>query len=286
MSIDRVPTMTDALATLIDAGVRFGSVLDVGVNYETTPLKNTFPNLKHHLFEPVQFYFDYIESGYKEVPHLLHRVALSDQQGTAYLNSYAMFGDGKISHSHLADKPASSTDDFFVRCTEVAKTTLDREMANDDGAPYLLKIDVDGHEPQVLSGAQDTLRRTAAVVIEATLPRVPVLIDRFAEWGFRLFDVVDLSYYRAMLQQVDLVFVRDDLMRENPWFDRWATPFDLTYWHVHSPYPRWPGITDEDARTELAATRAELDAMRNARSWRMTAPLRAMVRWARQLRRA
>jgi hypothetical protein len=85
MSIDRLPTMADALATLIDPVVHFGSVLDVGVQYETTPLKNAFPNLKHHLFEPVQFYLSVSNASTKKIPHVLHDFALSDQQGTTYL---------------------------------------------------------------------------------------------------------------------------------------------------------------------------------------------------------
>lgn len=237
MAIDRRPTMADALATLIDLGVHFRSVVDVGVQYDTTPLRLAFPHLKHHLFEPVRFYFEHIKYLYRDTPHELRGVALSDQPGVAFLNSYATFGDGKISHSYLADKPASADEPNFIECVEIAKTTLDREMAGDGGAPYLLKIDVDGHEPQVLAGAQDTLRRTAAVVIESTLPRVPILIAYFAERGFGLFDIVDLSYYKATLRQVDLIFVSRDLMREDTRLDPASVPapFDVAQWHVHKP---------------------------------------------------
>jgi hypothetical protein len=108
-----------------------------------------------------------------------------------------MFGDGKIPHSHIADKPASSTDEFFVQCTEVARTTLDRETANNNGAPYLLKIDVDRHEPQVLSGAQDTLRHTAAAVIEAWLSRVPILVARVVECGQWSAEATSSSHYQS-----------------------------------------------------------------------------------------
>jgi len=225
--------MADALATIIDLGVTFGGILDVGVQHETAALKQAFPRITHHLFEPVRFYFPDIKYLYRDIPHILHEVALSDQPGTAFLNSYSTFGDGKISHSYLADHPAPPSD-TFMGCTEVVKTTLDREMTNADGAPYLLKIDVDGHELQVLLGAQDTLRRTAVVVIEATIPCLQTLMAHLAEQGFRLFDIVDLSYYKATLRQVDLIFIRDHLMRDNPRLDpaSFPPPFDVTCWHV------------------------------------------------------
>lgn len=290
MSIDRLPTMTDALATLIDSGVRFGSVLDVGVQYETPSLRNAFPRLKHHLFEPVQSYFDKIECHYKEIPHVLHDVALSDQRGIAFLNSYAT--EGNITHSYLCDEAVAPTDRHFVSSAEITKTTLDHEMALDHDAPYLLKIDVDGHERQVLSGARETLRRTAVVVIEATLTRLPILIADLAESGFRLFDIVDLSYYRATLWQADLVFVHDDLMRNNPGLNPGAlpspSPLDVKYWHTHSPDRREPGaaITDDALLADhLAATQAELDAIRNATFWRATAPLRKIITWMKVARR-
>jgi hypothetical protein len=77
---------------------------------------------------------------------------------------------------------------------------------------------------------------------------------------------------------------RGDWNMHDEWPDNDAIPgatFGSDVWHTHSPDPCKPGIaTTEDAlRAELAATRAELDAMRNATFWRMTAPLRAMVNW-------
>jgi FkbM family methyltransferase len=276
MAIDRLPTMTDAVATLTGSGVHFGSIIDVGVQYETPALKHAFPHLKHHLFEPVRSYFEEMERRYKEIPHVLHDVALSGQSGVAFLNSYATHGDGQISHSYLSDKPATP-DDKLVSCTEITMTTLDHEMASDHGEPYLLKIDVDGHEPQVLSGARETLRRTAVVVIEASLSRLPSLTAFLTESGFRLFDVVDLSYYRGTLWQVDLILVRDDLMRENPRLDPAGVftspyPFDVTYWHTHNP---------NALRDELAAARTKV-----ATAHRRAPPLQTAAAWLKAIRKA
>jgi Methyltransferase FkbM domain len=64
--------------------------------------------------------------------------------------------------------------------------------------PYLLKVDVDGPDLQVLQGANRTLQSCAAVVIEAPLMQIPERSKYLTDRGFRLVDTVDLSYYRGL----------------------------------------------------------------------------------------
>ena len=88
------------------------------------------------------------------------------------------------------------------------------------GTPYLLKIDVDGHELEILRGAQRSLRDASIVIVEASLAnrRCPELMERLElllQSGFYLFDIVDPAYYAKLLHQVDLVFVRGDIVESS-----------------------------------------------------------------------
>ena len=75
-------------------------------------------------------------------------------------------------------------------------------------APYLLKIDVDGHEPRVVAGATEALLETAAVVLEVTASIFLSRAQQLASEGFGLFDIFDLVYYRGVFYQADALPTR------------------------------------------------------------------------------
>jgi hypothetical protein len=79
---------------------------------------------------------------------------------------------------------------------------------------------------------------------------------------------------------------RSDWNMHDEWPDKDAIPGgrSVAMFGTHSPDPRKPGITDNIRRVagRACGNRAELDAIRNATFWRMTAPLRAMIDWARR----
>ena len=75
--------------------------------------------------------------------------------------------------------------------------------------PYLLKLDVDGHELPILRGAEETLGNTSCVVIESPLCYLSERVSYLESKGFKLWDIVDLCYYCDNLHQVDLIFLSD-----------------------------------------------------------------------------
>lgn len=218
----RVPTTEDSLRILKDCDIEIGSVLDVGVLTGTAPLIHALPHLPHHLFEPVDLHFGAIEKNYRNLNHKIHRVALSDEDGEAFVACRSIHNDGKITHAELVERPVTAADlPGFVSCTAIPKARLDTIMAQEQPAtPFLLKIDVDGHEMSVLRGATETLENTSIVIIEAPLNRValPHFFERSAflmNAGFHLMDIAELAYYDGVLWQVDLVFVRTDIVARN-----------------------------------------------------------------------
>lgn len=217
--ITRQPTMQFSLQTLRESGVFISSVLDVGVLAVTQPLIDVYSDKHHHLFEPVDTHFDAIRRNYKDIHHTLHKVALSDKDGELFLACTSINNDGVITHSRVMERQVSRAEvPNLVSCERIRQARLDTVLKEAPATPpYLLKIDVDGHEINVLKGADETLKNTSIIVIEAPLDRsaLPKFFERgmyLLERGFRLMDIVDLSYYHGVLWQCDLVFVHKDIV--------------------------------------------------------------------------
>jgi len=243
--INRVPTMQNSLRALLYHGVPVKSVIDIGVLTGTQPLMEVFPDIKHHLFEPVDTHFETISSNYRKLSHELHHVALSDKDGSAYLACRSIYHDDKVTHSEVVSKKVSTEDvPGLISCKEIRLAKLDSILGETDAQePYLIKIDVDGHEMKVLKGTVDTLKKSSIIVIEAPLNKasLPHFFERsnfLLDHGFHLLDIVDLAYYDGTLWQVDLVFVRKDIVDD---IDR-LRPFEAASFSFDDH--RWSPLSD------------------------------------------
>jgi hypothetical protein len=84
-------------------------------------------------------------------------------------------------------------------------------MLKDIDKYILLKIDVDGAEPDILKGSTKILDKVGIVIIESWTSRISNFINFFNKHNFELFDIVDICYIRGKLSQVDLVFINKDI---------------------------------------------------------------------------
>jgi len=100
--------------------------------------------------------------------------------------------------------------------------TLDKiTLGCDSKAPYLIKIDTQGAELEVLSGADKILEKTECIVLEVSLfhfmigdPQIFDVIDFMKNKGFVVYDVIS-CLYRPLdnaLAQLNISFVREDGM--------------------------------------------------------------------------
>jgi len=206
-----VANKLDRVFSLRSLGVPIDSVVDVGVQASTYELIKSVPDKHHHLFEPVNLWYPSIQSNYLKISHTLYPVALSNQNGEAWLIQSSRDGNGISTHANIATAPVIADGKNIVECTPIQVQRLDM-YAEKFGKNFLLKVDVDGKELDVISGASGCIRQASVVIIEAVYSSIADRAKAVEQSGFQLIDIVDRVMYGEVLWQCDLVFLRNDLM--------------------------------------------------------------------------
>ena len=195
-------------------GLHPDCIIDLGAAYGdfTRMAARIVPEARFLLFEPLEEYTTPLRRVLSEVPNChLVMAAAADTPGSMIIHVHDdLFGSSLMDEW---DEPAG------VNGTprEVPVTTVDLEVAK-LGWPgdIWCKIDVQGAELKVLAGAEETLRRTALLVVETNLfntftdgPLAGEVIAHMTERGFVLYDIAGFLYrpLDGALMQLDLVFV-------------------------------------------------------------------------------
>ncbi len=206
-------SMRGALRQLSGLGFRPQTIVDVGVAYATPELYEEFPGSNILLIEPLAEYEPFLRKicGTYKAQYVL--AAAGAAPGTATFNVHSDQLDG----SSLLKEVEGAKVDGTPR--QVRVVTID-EMAAEENlkGPYLIKLDVQGAELQVLAGAQRTLEETEAVILEVTFfgtmiggQQVYDVVSRMKELGFVAYDVFGFLYRPLdnALAQADMAFVRE-----------------------------------------------------------------------------
>lgn len=204
-----------AASTVIDAGAAEGSFFllrgEAGI----------YPDAHHFFIDAMEENVPVYEMVARRYPTSHEICALANIDGETELRI-----DPGVYNTHVGglqpDLPGYS-------CRRVLVRTLDRLCRERPGLrpPYLLKIDVQGGELDVLRGASEVLESTSIIVLEAqiclfrdTLTDIMAYLYRR---GFVLYDLTNLSYYRSdgTLYQCNAVFIPKhlDFRRMEPWSD-------------------------------------------------------------------
>jgi len=191
-------------------------VVDVGVAGGTPELYESFPS-SHHLFvEPLVEY----ESALQRIVAMLPSAEYFLVAATSQPCEVVMHVHPDLVGSSLYLEQEPGVVNGHERT--VPGTTLD-ELCCERGlsGPYLLKLDVQGAELDVLIGAEQTLVETEVVIAEVSLfpffvggPMLADVIQHMKERGFLVYDVFGLAYrpLDGAMSQMDVCFVR----RESP----------------------------------------------------------------------
>jgi FkbM family methyltransferase len=222
----RRPLKEHCLNSLKQENVPVSWVIDVGVLKGTPELVKGFPDRKHILIEPVVEWNDTIRANYgsKKVDYELHNIAISNTNGMMKLATFTVMEGQAITHSSLVSGPSSQpTRDVQVR-------TLDSFLP-EIGTPrnFLLKIDVDGVEQEILEGAQTIAESCSVIIVESNVQNMALRMNTVCEMGFQIFDLVDPCYYDNRLRQMDLVFLNERVIKEYD-LDMYTRKFDYSKW--------------------------------------------------------
>lgn len=179
------------------------------------------PKARIIAFEPTAESFQRASELYGNDPRVrLHQLGVGAQTGELNFNILA---DSQVSNSFLTPRKAAWDEIAYgtgaIAQRRVPITTLDRFCEDQGiGAIYLIKIDVQGYELEVLKGAVATLPRIDHVFVEAGIRRLYEGAPSFAEvclfmetQGFHLMHLRAWHRGNRVLVETDLLFRRDDL---------------------------------------------------------------------------
>lgn len=197
-------------------------ILDVGANIGDVSLAalKTYPGCQVICFEPVAATFEILSkrvAPYHDRVRLFNK-ALSNSNGVGEINITSFHGANSIarqSRTHSTLNPHVSE----IGKEQISLVRLDDVCHEFGGSKIdIMKIDVEGHEHEVIQGGINFIRDNVdTIIIEASLMRDESwerqsVIDIFSllhEMGFRLINVFDLHYApnsKLMCVQMDCVF--------------------------------------------------------------------------------
>ncbi|HEY9610730.1 FkbM family methyltransferase [Allocoleopsis sp.] len=206
-------SMYGCLSQACQNGLQPKTIIDVGAASGTPALYEVFPEARHILIEPLEEY----------IPHLNSLVDKLEQ--AEYIIAAATPQPGNLVINVHPDLVGSSfykeEEDSDVNGIErtIPGMTLDN-ICSERGieGPYLIKIDTQGYELEVLKGAQTVLKDTELVILEVSFfeffkdgPQIYDCMTFMKEQGFVAYDIFDLQYrlLDGAMSQVDIAFVRE-----------------------------------------------------------------------------
>lgn len=189
------------------------TVIDVGAALGTFEIYEAFPKSKYLLIEPIAENEPYL----KKICQSLERAdyiiaAASKEAGLVPLQVNL----SNFIHSYISEEDEASSENFELRT--IPAVTLDEICKTRQlEGPYLIKVDVDGRELDVLAGATQILQNTELVIVEVNLyvtarfDKMCDVINFMKDQGFVAYDIVNLGYRPSdsALFQVDMVFVKE-----------------------------------------------------------------------------
>jgi FkbM family methyltransferase len=198
------------LKELIDAPA---VIIDIGVADGTPDLTSSFPyrDYKYLLIEANPKFSNYLDESQKKYPDqvLVEKVFCGEREMTIpfFLNKTG----------HTASRYYTVGQNGQIEVPVVPLDTLiDKYKLS---GPFLLKVDVEGAELDVLKGAEQTLKKCDIVILEtwvnvpgsAGAPDFADLVSFMKIQGFVVFDFfAGHTHQNGVLAHIDTVFVKEE----------------------------------------------------------------------------
>ena len=207
-------TMRRCLEEAAKNGLKPATVIDVGAASGTLELYETFCDAHFLLVEPLEEFAPVLQevmAGLKKVDHYFG--VASSKPGRVTINVHPDL----VGSSMYQEKEDSDVNGIPRVIEAITLNDLCKEKRTK--GPYLLKIDTQGAELEVLKGAEAILPETEFVIIETSFfelfkggPQFYDCVNYMNEKGFVVYDLFDLRYrlLDGALAQVDLAFVKEN----------------------------------------------------------------------------
>lgn len=225
----RQPSKRDSFKVLKSLNIPVGSVIDVGVHEATQELIAAYPDVPHILCEPIAEFHNKIRENYlgKVRSFLLVPNAIGREDKDIQMETRSVVSDQDITHS----KPSDGSSETPSRAVQMR--SLDSLMGElDMPRPHFLKIDIDGHDIDVILGAEKTLEHCSVICIEAGVKDIHQRLTVIRKHGFELFDLVDICYYDDRLIQMDAIFIKSSLIKSLG-LEFYKDGFDIKRWRTN-----------------------------------------------------
>jgi len=216
-----VPSLHWSLQNLKKKNFYPATVVDIGAyeGYWTRDLLEVFPSARVLMVEAQKNKAPFLEKIKQEHP------------GTDYAISLLSSADGDDKYfcenetaSHIRAMPVEDLPGYIIQTRTLDSLLQEKHFA----LPDLLKLDVQGHEMEVLKGASAALSHTNICLLEVTLldlgEEYPLLLDMLNFMDAKGFQAYDISQFMRRpfdntLFQIDMFFVKKNspLISEKRW---------------------------------------------------------------------
>lgn len=204
------------LAQAKSAGLELKTVIDVGAATAafTLACHQVFPDARYLLVEPLEENRAALEAAKNKIPGLEYVIsAAGEAPGEVTIHVH----EDLVGSSLYLEDEDSDVNGVPRKVAVVALEPLARERGLE--GPFLIKVDVQGAELDVLRGAERVLAEAEYVLLEVSLfeffrggPQVCDVIAFMKERGFVPYDVAGVQYrpLDGAMSQLDVAFAKEN----------------------------------------------------------------------------
>ncbi len=199
-------------------------ILDIGGGIGATLrlFRKNFPTKRIIVFEPVAESFRTISEKFGNDPNTqICNAAAGNENSKKEINIA-----NRVTSSSLLPLAAETESVFYNekslglnRNETIEIVRLDDFLTSVSGNFGIMKLDVQGFEMNVLQGAQETLKRTSVVLLEAGnhdvyvgSPRYYEIDDYLRTHGFTLYDIIPSVLDNGRLKEWDVIYISNSAL--------------------------------------------------------------------------